>query len=206
MKKSFGFHANYSWRNVGFAQTDLHPVVCVSWNDAVAFCDWLSRKEGKTYRLPTEAEWEYACRAGTTTRYWCGDDPEGLARAANVPDASAKSLFPAWKTIGASDGCVFTAPVGSYRPNPFGLYDMHGNAWQWCSDWAYSRYYEISPPADSAGARVGEMPCLSRRRLELRRRTLSGGQPRRHRTRPSSLRSGLPRRGERKRRHHESAA
>ena len=69
-------------------------MVNVSWNDAVAFCKWLSRKEGKTYRLPTEAEWEYACRAGTTTRYYSGDDPETLAKVGNVADAAAKAKFP----------------------------------------------------------------------------------------------------------------
>ena len=69
-------------------------MVCVSWNDAVAFCNWLSKKEGKTYRLPTEAEWEYACRAGTTTRYYSGDDPETLAKVGNVADATFKAKFP----------------------------------------------------------------------------------------------------------------
>ena len=107
-------------------------MVNVSWNDAVAFCKWLSQKEGKTYRLPTEAQWEYACRAGTTTRYYSGDDPETLAKVANVADATFKAKFPDWKsTIKASDGYVFTAPVGQFKPNAFGLYDMHGNAWQW---------------------------------------------------------------------------
>ena len=67
-----------NWRNVGFPQTDRHPVTNVSWNDAVAFCKWLGEQEKKTYRLPTEAEWEYACRAGTTTRFYAGDDPELL--------------------------------------------------------------------------------------------------------------------------------
>ena len=94
------------------------------------------QKEGKTYRLPTEAEWEYACRAGTTTRYYSGDDPETLAKVGNVADAAFKAKFPDWRyTIKASDGYVFTAPVGKFKPNAFGLYDMHGNAWQWCSDW-----------------------------------------------------------------------
>ena len=101
----------------------------VSWNDAVAFCEWLSRKEGRAYRLPTEAEWEYACRAGTTTRYYCGDDPERLAKVGNVGDATLRKAIPDFKfTIRASDGYVFTAPVGRFRPNAFGLYDMHGNA------------------------------------------------------------------------------
>ena len=115
-RRSIGFNEKYSWRNAGFEQTDEHPVVNVSWNDAVAFCKWLSRKEGKTYRLPTEAEWEYACRAGTTTRYYSGDDPETLAKVGNVADATVKAKFPDWKcTIKASDGYVFTAPVGQVQ-------------------------------------------------------------------------------------------
>ena len=156
-KKKFGFNEKYSWRNVGFEQTDEHPVVNVSWNDAVAFCKWLSRKEGKTYRLPTEAEWEYACRAGTTTRYYSGDDPETLAKVGNVADATAKAKFPDWKyTIKASDGYVFTAPVGSFQPNAFGLYDMHGNAWQWCADWYGEEYYVKSPADNPAGPSSGD--------------------------------------------------
>ena len=146
MTKKYQFNGKYSWRNAGFEQTDEHPVVNVSWNDAVAFCKWLSRKEGKTYRLPTEAEWEYACRAGTTTRYYSGDDPETLAKVGNVADATAKAKFANWKyTIKASDGYVFTAPVGQFTPNAFGLYDMHGNAWQWCADRYGKEYYAMSP-------------------------------------------------------------
>jgi formylglycine-generating enzyme required for sulfatase activity len=158
-RKGFGFNEKYSWRNTGFEQTDAHPVVSVSWNDAVAFCKWLSRKEGKTYRLPTEAEWEYACRAGTTTRYYSGDDPETLAKVGNVADATAKARFPDWEhTIRGSDGYVFTAPAGSFKPNAFGLYDMHGNAWQWCSDWfgkGYKEYYATSPANDPTGPGSG---------------------------------------------------
>lgn len=147
----------YSWRNVGFEQTDEHPVVNVSWNDAVAFCKWLSQKEGKKYRLPTEAEWEYACRAGTRTRYSSGDDPEALVKVGNVADAAKKARAPdAGWTIKASDGYVFTSPVGSFKPNAFGLYDMHGNAWQWCADLYGEGYYAKSPVNDPTGPGSGD--------------------------------------------------
>jgi len=150
------FDEKYSWRNIGFEQTDEHPVVSVSWNDAVAFCEWLSRKEGKTYRLPTEAEWEYACRAGTTTRYSSGDDPETLAKVGNVADAALKARVPDWKfTLKASDGYVYTSPVGSFQPNAFGVYDMHGNVWQWCADWYGKEYYAASPTNDPTGPDSG---------------------------------------------------
>jgi formylglycine-generating enzyme required for sulfatase activity len=160
-KKTFDRSKEYSWRNPGFQQTDEHPVVNVSWNDAMAFCQWLSRKEGKSYRLPTEAQWEYACRAGTTTRYYSGDDPETLAKVGNVPDAAARAQFPNWRfTIKASDGYVFTAPVGSFRPNGFGLYDMHGNAWEWCSDRYGVKYYAASPVDDPEGPETGDARVL----------------------------------------------
>jgi sulfatase modifying factor 1 len=126
-------------------------VVNVSWNDAVAFAKWLSQKEGKTYRLPTEAEWEYACRAGTTTRYFCGDDAEGLAEVGNVADGTAKAKHPDWTTIAAQDGFVYTSPVGHYRPNAWGLYDMHGNVLEWCWDCYGSDFYEGSRVDDPAG-------------------------------------------------------
>jgi formylglycine-generating enzyme required for sulfatase activity len=142
----------YTWREAGFEQTDEHPVVNVSWNDAVAFAEWLGRKEGKSYRLPTEAEWEYACRAGTTTRYVCGDDPEGLAEVGNVADGTAKAKYPDWeKAIAAQDGFVYTAPVGRYRPNAWGLYDMHGNVWEWCWDWYDKDFYKTARVDDPAG-------------------------------------------------------
>ena len=154
--KEFGFNERYSWRNAGFEQTDEHPVVCVSWNDAEEFCKWLSKKESRTYRLPTEAEWEYACRAGTTTRYYSGDDPETLATVGNVADAAVKAQFPDWTyTLKASDGYVFTAPVGKFKPNAFGLYDMHGNAWQWCADRYGADYYAASPVDDPTGPASG---------------------------------------------------
>jgi formylglycine-generating enzyme required for sulfatase activity len=147
----------YTWRNPGFEQSNEHPVVHVNWNDAVAFCEWLSRRERRTYRLPTEAEWEYACRAGTTSLYSNGNDPERLVEIANVADASSRTRFPnLMNGILARDGYVFTAPVGRFRANAFGLYDMHGNVWEWCADWYAEGYYATSPAADPQGPDAGE--------------------------------------------------
>ena len=132
-------------------------MVDVSWNDALEYCKWLSKKEGKIYRLPTEAEWEYACRAGTTTRYYSGDDPETLAKVGNAADAASKAKFPNGRyTIKANDGYVFTAPVGKFKANAFGLYDMHGNAWEWCADWYGADYYAKSPVDDPIGPASGD--------------------------------------------------
>jgi formylglycine-generating enzyme required for sulfatase activity len=151
--KKFEQNPRYTRQNPGFEQTDEHPVVNVSWNDAVAFAAWLSRKEGKTDRLPTESEWEYACRAGTTTRYSCGDDPEGLAAVGNIADGTGKAKYPDWTgAIAARDGYIYTAPVGQFQPNRFGLYDMHGNVFEWCSDAGADEYYKQSPVDDPPGA------------------------------------------------------
>jgi formylglycine-generating enzyme required for sulfatase activity len=129
-----GRDPKYSWRFTGFEQTDDHPVVNVSWNDAAAFCHWLSDREKRTYRLPTEAEWEYACRAGTTTAFANGDDPENLVEVGNIVDATADKLFPDRFEVKRSDGFAFTAPVGTFKPNAYGIYDMHGNVWEWTND------------------------------------------------------------------------
>jgi len=136
-------------------QAISHPVMNVSSYDAVAFCAWLSKKEGRTYRLPTEAEWEYACRAGTTTRFYHGDDVEGLAKVGNVADAAAyKKRSCSWG-IASNDGYAFTSPVGSFLPNDFGLYDMHGNAEEWCAEWYAADYFESSPTDDPTGPTSG---------------------------------------------------
>jgi formylglycine-generating enzyme required for sulfatase activity/serine/threonine protein kinase len=152
----------FTWRSPGFDQTDEHPVVQVSGSDAVAFAQWLSRIERKSYRLPTEAEWEYACRARTTTRFSTGDDEEGLAAAGNVADATAREKHPDWtRAIAARDGYVYTAPVGRFQPNAFGLYDMHGNAWEWCADGYAADNYKRSP-GDNPAIELGASPRVSR--------------------------------------------
>ena len=157
---TFAQDPKYNWKDPGFTQTDQHPVVNVTWNDAQRFLKWLGDKEKTSYRLPTEAEWEYACRAGTTTAYWHGDDPEGLAAVANVADASLAAKFPSLTTIEANDGHAFTAPVATYQPNPLGLLDMHGNVWEWCQD-AYREDYEeltgTNPLHEDASAGVSRV-------------------------------------------------
>jgi len=155
--KPFAQRPTFTWRDWAVEEGDTSPVVNVSHNDALAFCEWLSRKEGEEYRLPTEAEWEYACRAGTTERYYNGDDPEGLTNIGNVADATAKEKFPAWTTVSSSDGWAFTSSVGQFAANTFGLYDMIGNAWQWCSDWYDDDYYAKSPDRDPSGPNSGSI-------------------------------------------------
>ncbi len=118
----------------------------------------MAKPEGREkYRLPTEAEWEYAARAGTQTRYHSGNDPESLLRIANTFDVDAQVNWPRWKSYATAghDGFAFTAPVGSYAPNAFELYDMHGNVWEWCGDWYDESYYANSPVNDPPGPASG---------------------------------------------------
>ena len=131
---------------------DRQPVVNVSWYEARDFAEWLGQLCGRKIRLPTEAEWEYACRGGTTTiRFWKGCQPVCLY--ANIADLSAKKKWPKWTVCDCNDSCPTTAPVGSFQPNPFGLYDMLGNVWEWCADWYADGYYEISPMTTRPGPR-----------------------------------------------------
>ncbi len=154
-----GRDPRYSWQNPGFKQTDDHPVVNVSWNDAAAMARWLSEKEGQHYRLPTEAEWEYACRGGTQTQFSSGDEPNSLNGVANVFDQDAGQNWPKWRRFATPthDGFPFTAPVGQFKPNAFGLYDMHGNVWEWVSDWYDEQYYARSPLNDPQGPPDGNV-------------------------------------------------
>jgi formylglycine-generating enzyme required for sulfatase activity len=152
--------AQVTWQSPGFPQDDSHPVVDVSWYNAQQFCAWLSRVEGKQYRLPTEAEWEYTCRAGTTTWNYYGNSIGNVTEIANIPDLSTKTRFPAWNGVKSSDGFVFTSPVGRFRPNNFGLYDMVGNVHEWCFDWTGEGYYKRSPLADPQGEASGRFRAL----------------------------------------------
>jgi formylglycine-generating enzyme required for sulfatase activity len=132
--ETFGMDASKDWRNPGFKQSDRDPVVCVNWDDAHAYISWLSGKTGHPYRLPSEAEWEYAARAGTTTARFWGDDAGKQCSYANGADQSTKAQFPSWHVADCTDGYAFTAPVGTFQPNSWGLYDMLGNVWQWTED------------------------------------------------------------------------
>jgi formylglycine-generating enzyme required for sulfatase activity len=158
------FTADADWRRPGFAQGEDHPVVNVSWFDAVEYCNWLSQKEGLRpayavsgedvrwdksadgYRLPTEAEWEYACRAGTTT-------PFSTGQRISTSQANYNGNFP---YANGNQGLYRkgSSPVASFPPNGWGLYDMHGNAWEWC--WDYYDLYEREPVTDPAGPDSGE--------------------------------------------------
>ena len=151
--EQFGLRPECTWRNPGFPQKDHHPVVCVSWKDAMAFCQWLSQKEKVKYRLPTEGEWEYAARAGVTTSYLGGNSASTVYAFGNVADAALEKAIPGMTLRqriadlepGKGDGFAFTAPVASRKPNAWGIYDTHGNVWEWCSDkYDAGHYQEIT--------------------------------------------------------------
>ncbi|MDP6633771.1 MAG: SUMF1/EgtB/PvdO family nonheme iron enzyme [Phycisphaerae bacterium] len=154
-----------SWRNPGFSQGRDHPVVCVNWDDANAFCEWLSsRAAGMKISLPTEAQWEYACRQGSQQRFSFGDDATKLCQYGNYADGS--SVF-ATGDIRNSDGKSTTAPVHTYKSavNHPHLYDMHGNVSEWCSDW-------YGPYSQSSGGKAAIDPTGIRRGTQ---RVVRGG-------------------------------
>jgi formylglycine-generating enzyme required for sulfatase activity len=176
--------------NPGFPQTGSHPAVCLNWDDAKLYVAWLSKKTGKPYRLLTEAEWEYAARAGTSTIYFFGNDADDICRYGNGDS----------RTV-CSDGYAYTAPVGIFLPNDFGLYDMHGNAWQWVED-CWHRNYQGAPVDGSAWASVdcekvafgSPSTCPPWRFLCRRSQVPPRGQPRPRRTHSPLQQLWLPRR------------
>ena len=154
---------NLDWNDPGYPISDDHPVVCVSWNDAKAYANWLSENTGYNYRLFSESEWEYVARAGTDTiRFW-GDSEEGCAFANGAdlditPEAfleemrarQTKIVLPEnWKVANCHDGFITSAPVGSFKPNAFGIYDILGNVAEWVED-CWNNSYENAPNDGSA--------------------------------------------------------
>jgi formylglycine-generating enzyme required for sulfatase activity len=133
----FAERQGYSWRAPGFSQTDQHPVVCVSWDDAQAYARWLSQRTGKAYRLPSESEWEYVARAGSPmARFW-GNRLDEACAYANVRDLSLAGQYNFLRDgtfFPCADGFAHTSPVGSFRPNAFQAFDALGNVWQWTQD------------------------------------------------------------------------
>jgi len=145
------------WQNPGYAQQDDHPVVCVDWRDAKAYAAWLAKKTGNQYRLPSEAEWEYVARAGSeTSRPW-GEEPNDACGFANVLDfAAGQRVGGATGRVGSrrelhdcDDGHPYTAPVGRFKPNGFGIHDMIGNVSEWTED-CWHDSYEAAPADGSA--------------------------------------------------------
>lgn len=146
----------HSWQDPGFRQEPDHPVVFVTYFDAAAFCLWLSQKTGANFSFPTEAQWECAARAGTRSSWPWGDAPEGGRGFLNGPDISARKTFEKFADIfDFDDGFVRTAPVMSFSPNAAGLYDMHGNAAEWCADWFDPSWYAKSREKDPVGPERG---------------------------------------------------
>lgn len=142
------------WLTPEYAPSDFHPVMCVSWDDATAYLAWLSKQTGKKYRLPTEAEWEYAAGAGSTTKYAFGDDDKDLCQYGNTLDESGMRAFVRDKEykkrdMKCDDGAEYTTVVGMYKPNAFGLYDTIGNISEWVEDCDHDNY-EGAPTDGSA--------------------------------------------------------
>lgn len=154
-RNSWGPSAQANWRNPGFAQDSTHPVTCVSWHDAEAFCQWASKQTGRNVRLPTEAELEYLQRAGTDTPYYWGTHTDYRGARANVADgdiAGDEDIFPdgepsmkKFTRKTRNDGYRYTTPVGFFPPNLFGVFDAIGNVWEYTEDWEGDEPARVDP-------------------------------------------------------------
>lgn len=142
-----------TWADPGIPQTADHPVVCVSKNDAEAYADWLTQISGRPYALPTEAQWEYASRAGGSSAYPWGDKVDEACTYGNVADATLKAAHPARASQSCGDTYLYTAPAGMHQPNAFGLYDMIGNVWEWVADCWTPNHDAL--PADGSAVATG---------------------------------------------------
>ncbi|MCR9098991.1 MAG: formylglycine-generating enzyme family protein [bacterium] len=184
VKQGFwGFQAGVNWRHdekgqVRPATKLLHPVIHVSWNDAIAYCNWLSKQHGlqpvytilqdgvkanwnaNGYRLPTEAEWEYAARDGGEDVRWGGAETSNLYSLPGVGNYCDRECDFTWKMRRYSDNHSFSAPVGFYKPTTLGIYDMSGNVEEWCWDYYETEFYEHSPPINPRGPLRGNFKVL----------------------------------------------
>jgi formylglycine-generating enzyme required for sulfatase activity len=143
-----------TWAANDLEQRGDHPVVCIDWVDAKAYADWLTQKTGRVYDLPSNAQWEYAYRAGTATPYFWGTDPEGICAFGNVADATLSAKHAGRESFACRDGFLYTAPVGMKKPNPWGLYDMTGNVWEWIAD-CWTTDNRVTPP-DGSPTQAGD--------------------------------------------------
>lgn len=153
--KTWGPVADATWRNPGYAQTDSHPVGCLTIDDARAYTTWLSKTTGHTYRVPSEAEWEYVAKLGTPTDHSAVD----ICRFANVSDAlraeaHGGDINDATRFFKCRDGYVYASPVGSFPPDKLGLVDVIGNIWEWTED-CFIPHYEGAPTDGSVRSEKG---------------------------------------------------
>ena len=162
-----GWVPEHSWRNPGFQQSEAHPVVCVSWNDAMAYVNWLRIQTALEYRLPSESEFEYALKAGTKSLY-ASLDEDLLCSHFNHADMSLRGVFPDWKseTSNCSDDYQFTAPIGTFKNNDFGIFNLADNVSEWTAD-CWHETYEGAP--GDGGAWLAKSPD------ECKGRVLRGG-------------------------------
>jgi formylglycine-generating enzyme required for sulfatase activity len=147
-------NAESSWLYPGFTQNADHPVTCVSWNDAVAYAEWLSVKTGHHYRLPSSSEWEYAARAGVDAALPWSPAMQAACEYANVADRSAARRYPKWSVFACKDGYVNTSAVASFKANAFGIYDMLGNVLEWTEDCWHDDYSKT--PVDGSARMDGD--------------------------------------------------
>ena len=158
--KGYGYIAEHNWKNPGYPQREDAPVVCVSWSDASAYAAWLSKKTGRSYRIPSAVEFEYASRAGSSTPWFWGTDPAQACDYANIGDRTLADRYPKRPSFPCDDGYLYTAPVKRFKPNAFGLYDMVGNAWEWANDCFVSNLDTM--PTTGASDKGTEEECTFR--------------------------------------------